>query len=98
MLVLSTDVIPDFYKVSDVHGFIEYTHRIEISNKGLIRGITERNRNEHQEAYDGFVRSAANKGNVLYGVKISTSTAQFKEGTYLYITYYGTLATIEHNR
>lgn len=94
MLVLSTDVIPDIYEINDVHGFIEYTHRIEISNKGLIRNFTERNRNEHQEAYDGFVKSVGNEGNIIYGVKISTSTAQFKEGTYLYITYYGTLATV----
>ncbi|WP_114193329.1 hypothetical protein [Edaphovirga cremea] len=95
MLTLSTDVIPEIYRITNVHGFIEYTHRIEISNKGLIRNFTERNRNEHQEAYEAFVRSAGNQGNVIYGVKISTSTAQFKEGIYLYITYYGTLATIE---
>ncbi|MBN3253675.1 hypothetical protein H5A33_03400 [Pectobacterium brasiliense] len=79
MLILSTDVIPDTYEVKDIHGFIEYTHRIEISNKGLIRNFTERNRNEHQEAFDGFVRNAGNQGNVIYGVKISTSTAQFKD-------------------
>ncbi|MEN4545185.1 hypothetical protein ABEG75_19395 [Pantoea agglomerans] len=96
MLVLSSSVIPDIYKTVKVHGFVEYTHRIEISNKGLIRNISERNRNEHQEAYEGFINSASAEGNVIYGVGISTSTAQFKEATYMYMTYYGTLATIEN--
>lgn len=95
MLVLSTDTVPEFLKITQIHGFHLYTHPVEISNKGLIRNLTERNRNENQEAYDQFVNSAGSKGNLIYGVKVSTATAQFNNGTYLYITYSGTIATAE---
>lgn len=95
MLVLSTDTLPSNMKVVEIHGFIEKTYPIEISDKGLIRGFMERKRNEHQEAYDAFVNSAGRQGNVIYGVKVSTSVGQFKNGSFLYITYYGTVATVE---
>ncbi|EOS96853.1 hypothetical protein LU631_15410 [Erwinia tracheiphila] len=76
-------------------GLLKITYPIEISDKGLIRGFMERKRNEHQEAYDAFVNSAGRQGNVIYGVKVSTSAGQFKNGSFLYITYYGTVATVE---
>ncbi|AXF75836.1 hypothetical protein AV903_06705 [Erwinia tracheiphila] len=76
-------------------GLLKITYPIEISDKGLIRGFMERKRNEHQETYDAFVNSAGRQGNVIYGVKVSTSVGQFKNGSFLYITYYGTVATVE---
>ncbi|MGF7409117.1 hypothetical protein [Providencia alcalifaciens] len=94
-MVLSTSVLPDDFKLIEIHGFIEYTHKVEISDKGLIRNITERNRNEHQEAYDNFIRVAGPQGNTIFDVKISTAVAQSKTGTFLYKTYYGTVATVE---
>lgn len=96
MLVLSTDTLPSNMKVVEIHGFIEKTYPIEISDKGLFRGFMERKRNEHQEAYDAFVSSAEGQGNVIYGVKVSTSVGEFKNGTFLYITYYGTVVTVEY--
>ncbi|CDH04527.1 conserved hypothetical protein [Xenorhabdus bovienii str. oregonense] len=94
-IVLSTNTIPAEFELIEIHGFTEYTQKIEISDKGLIRNITERNRNEHQEALDNFVRNAGNQGNVIFDVKISTAVGQFKNGTFLYKTYYGTVATVE---
>lgn len=96
MLVLSTDSLPSNMKVVDIHGYIETTHPIEISQKGLVRGLIERKKNEQQEAYDAFVKSAGNEGNVIYGVKVSTAIGQFNNGTFLYVTHYGTVATIEY--
>ncbi|HGM9722224.1 TPA: hypothetical protein ACKRDF_001201 [Proteus mirabilis] len=78
-----------------MHGFVQYTHKVEISNKGLIRSFTERKKNESQEALDAFIDSTGINGNMIYGTKISTTTAQFKEATYLYMTYCGTLVTVE---
>lgn len=47
MLVLSTDTLPSNMKVIEIHGFIEKTYPIEISDKGFVRGFMERKRNEH---------------------------------------------------
>lgn len=94
-IVLSTNVLPDDFELIEIHGFIEYTHRVEISDKGFMRNLTERNRNEHQEAYDNFIEASGTQGNVIFDVKISTAVAQFNNGTFLYKTYYGTVATVE---
>jgi len=49
--------------------------QLKYQKKGFIRGLVERNKNEHQEAYDNFVNSAKElgNGNTIYGVKISTA-------------------------
>lgn len=94
MFVISTDNFPEGIKLVKIHGLIEYTHRIEITDNIFSADITEVNKNELYEAYKNFLNSAWD-GNAIYGVKISTSTAVVNNGIYLYKTYYGTLATIE---
>lgn len=94
-MILSTNIIPNEFKLIEIHGFIENTHKVEISDKGLIRNLAEKNRNEHQEALDAFIQHAGDQGNVIFDVKITTAITQFENGTFLYKTYYGTLATIE---
>ncbi|WP_419763792.1 MAG: hypothetical protein ACNI28_08295 [Arcobacter sp.] len=90
MLVVTTDSLPDDYKIKQMYPMIEVTSRTQISQKGIIQGIIDRNRNEHQEAYDELCKSAPFGANAIIGVKVSTSTHQFKEGTFLYMTYIGT--------
>jgi regulator of nucleoside diphosphate kinase len=63
---------------------------IEISSKGLIRGVLEKNRNEYNEALDFFISQAPREANAIVGVQISTSTQQFSDGTFLYLTIAGT--------
>ncbi|EQB8221499.1 hypothetical protein ACYUOO_004662 [Klebsiella aerogenes] len=61
MFVLSTDTLPDNMKIKEVHGFLETTFPVEISSKGLLHNVFGKNRNEHNEAYDLFVKSAATR-------------------------------------
>ncbi|OTP90576.1 hypothetical protein B5S43_12665 [Gilliamella apicola] len=97
MNIITADTLPNNMRIKEIHGIIETTYPIEISKKGFIRGLVERNKNEHQEAYDNFVNSAKElgNGNTIYGVKISTAIGSFSNGIFLYITYYGTIATTE---
>lgn len=44
MLVLSTDTLPDNLKIKEAHGFLETTFPVEISSKGLLRNVFEKNR------------------------------------------------------
>ncbi|AHE73090.1 hypothetical protein M942_14035 [Enterobacter ludwigii] len=62
----------------------------------FIPHVFEKKRNEHDEAYVVFVKSAGNRGNLIYGVRISTAIGSFNNGSFLYITYYGTLAIVEY--
>ena len=55
-----------------------------------IEAFIDRNRNEHQEAYERLSNSVPQGANAILGVKTSTAIQVFTEGTYLYITYKGT--------
>lgn len=102
MLTITTDTLPPGYELIEVLGMVETTSRIEISNKGIIRNLTERGRNEHQEAYNEFINGAMQlrgkdqmPGNLAYGVRVSTTTAQFGTTVYLLMTYCGTVARVK---
>lgn len=64
--------------------------KIEISDKGLMRGIMDRNKNEYNEAIEYFKRLAPREANAIIGVQISTSAQNFSNGTFLYLTIAGT--------
>lgn len=57
--------------------------------------MIEGEKNEYQEAIDAFVNNCPNEANAVLGVKISTSSQQFNNGTFIYVTYIGTPAIIE---
>lgn len=63
---------------------------IEISRKGLIRGVLERGRNEYDEALQHFIALAPKEANAIIGVQVSTSTQQFGSTAYMYMTIVGT--------
>ena len=90
IISVTTDQIPMPHIIENYWGIIEFTAQIEISKKGLIREIIDRNKNEHQIAYDMFLESMPKEANGVIGVKVSTSAQQFNDGTFLYITYIGT--------
>ena len=95
MLVLTTDTLPPDLELVETFGLITTTYPIQVSQKGLMQRMLERDRNEQQEAYDAFVKAAPPGANILYGVKLSTAAAVFKDGTLLFVTYYGTAGRYE---
>jgi len=95
MIVTTTEILQENLKIKFMYSMIEITHKIQISQKGFIKGFLERNRNEHQEAYDKFIANAPSEANAIIGVKHSTTTHVFSEGTFLFITYIGTPVILE---
>ncbi len=96
-IIFTTENLPEGIIVKEAFDMIQVTGTVEISNKGMIRGLIERKRNEYQEVIDSFVNSAPSESNAILGVQISTSSQQFRNGTFLHITYIGTPAIIENN-
>ena len=90
MLLLSTDHIPVSHEIETVFDMVEVTYRIQISSKGLIQGLLDRNRNEHDEAMQLLAKVAPSSANAIIGIKVSSATQAFNEGTFLYLTYIGT--------
>jgi regulator of nucleoside diphosphate kinase len=90
MLLLSTDHIPVPHEIETVFDMVEVTYQIQISSKGLIQGLLERNRNEHNEAMQFLVKAAPNGANAIIGIKVSSATQAFNRDTFLYLTYIGT--------
>nr|WP_298167028.1 hypothetical protein [uncultured Pseudomonas sp.] len=96
-LLLTTENLPEGIVVKEIFGMIQITGTVEVSNKGVIRGLLERKKNEYQEVVDAFIRSAPSEANAIIGVQISTSAQNFSNGTFLYVTYIGTPAVLEGN-
>lgn len=90
LLIVSTDVLPIAHEVEQVWSVVSYTGRVEVSSKGLVRGMLERGRNEHQEVYDGFAAAMPTEANAVVGVRVSTTTGEFGPAVVLFITYTGT--------
>lgn len=90
MLLLTVPSLPEGCTVTQAFSMILANKTIEISNKGLIRGALERNRNEYEEAIEFFKGLAPSEANAIIGVQISSSTQQFSNGTFLYLTMVGT--------
>lgn len=99
MLVLTTEVLPEGFHIKEIHGLVEATYPVQITEDGIMRGLMDRDRADHVDAIEAFKKaarqSANGKGNLLFGVRVSTSTASFQGETFLYLTYCGTLATCE---
>lgn len=93
-ILFSTDQMPVGMEVKQIYSMIQVTGTVEISNKGLIRGLMERNKNEYQEIMDRFISYAPKEANAIIGVQISTAAQGFNNGSFLYITYIGTPAII----
>ncbi|MBH0077331.1 hypothetical protein I6F48_17555 [Pseudoalteromonas sp. SWYJ118] len=93
--LFTTENLPEGCIVKETFGMIQVTGTVEVSNKGIIRGMLQRNKNEYQEVIDSFVDSAPAEANAILGVQIATSSQQFSNGTFLYVTYIGTPAIIE---
>lgn len=90
MLLLTTDTIPSNLEIIEMYSMVQFNKTIEISSKGLLRGIRERKRNEHQEALDSLVSLAPPNANAIIGIRVTSSAQSFNNGTFLYFTYIGT--------
>lgn len=94
-ILYTTENLPEGTVVQQVFGMIQFTGAVEVSKKGMLRGFLERKRNEYQEVVDAFVSAAPEEANAILGVQVSTSTQQFSNGTFMYITYTGTPAILK---
>ena len=90
LLLLTTQTLPQGFVVKEAYTMILANKTIEISNKGIVRGHLERNRNEYDEAIEFFKSLAPREANAIIGVQVSTSAQNFSNGTFLYMTIVGT--------
>jgi hypothetical protein len=97
MLMLTTETLPQGYKILDLFGLIQATHSVQVSEKGLIDSITKRNPNEYEEALANFGGAAPPGANLLYVIKVTSAvTPPDRSGRYfLILTYIGTAARVQ---
>ncbi|WP_201772802.1 hypothetical protein [Endozoicomonas numazuensis] len=85
MLLSSTETLPEGCAIKEMYHMVQLTRTVEISNKDLLRKILERNKNEYKEALDALAKLAPSDANAIIGIKVSSSTQQFSNGTFLYL-------------
>lgn len=95
MMVLTTETLPPGCQLVETYGVLLYTARVEVSEKGVLRNMFERKRNEWEEALQGLQATANREANVIYGLQVSTSVGQFNNGSFLFVTFTGTAGRFE---
>jgi uncharacterized protein YbjQ (UPF0145 family) len=90
MLLLTTHILPEGYVIKEIFSLLLMNKTIEISNKGMVRGLLERDRNEYNEALELLESQAPEGANAIIGIQIATTTQQFSDGTFLFLTMVGT--------
>lgn len=98
MLVLTTDTIPDGFHVKHLHGTISAITRIAIQQQNIIDSLLKRSPGTVD---DGLVELINNAGkikgvNCIFGIRVTSTFAQFKNGSFIYYTYYATVAEIDN--
>ncbi len=97
MLLLSTETLPANCEIKVMYSMVQFTRAIEVSKKRVIRSFLDRNKNEYQEALDQLATCAPSDANAIIGIKATSSTQQFSDGTYMFLTYIGTPITYQTN-
>lgn len=90
MILLTTTQLPEGKVIKTAYSLIYAQRAIKISTKGIFEAIATRGKNEYDEALSHFSSLAPNEANAIVGVQISTSTQQFSDGTFLYLSIVGT--------
>jgi regulator of nucleoside diphosphate kinase len=93
MVLLTTDKLPNNKKIDFLFTMTQYTGMVEVSSKGIIRKRLEKDKNEYQEVLNSFINTAPTEANVIMNVRVSTTTQEYTNGTFMYLTYIGTPAT-----
>lgn len=101
MLVSTTDHLPDGVSVITLFSVIGLTTTIKLT-RGLSDIFRESPDSERAKALDNLAQSATgftdangNQANAIIGVRVSTTTASFEDGLYMFMTWYGTPAIVD---
>jgi regulator of nucleoside diphosphate kinase len=100
MLLLTTSELPEGLVVKDAYSLVWVTHVIQISQKTVVQSIGgffsgTKNRDEFNEALRGLSAKAPSQANAIIGIQSSSTSQQFSNGAYLYLTLVGTPITYE---
>lgn len=86
--LLTVEVAPAGYQISQVFTLIQYTKRVSMTDAGARAA-------ECQEALNVLSQSVPEGANAVIGVRVTSTAVAAGEGIYLYLTYTGTPARIE---
>jgi uncharacterized protein YbjQ (UPF0145 family) len=93
--VIYTVESPQGYEVIETFPAIEATTLVEVSERGTLRKLLERDGPDHQDAMNALRRLMPEAANAVVGTRIATAIALDGRGSiHLAITYLGTPVTL----
>jgi len=93
---LTTDTVPDFLKVTEIFGIVSTSTRTKM-NKGGFFEIFQKDQKEniYSKLRDSGRELSKGKANLLYGMRLSTTTLQGSDGVFLHTTIMATVGYAE---
>ncbi|MEQ1601329.1 MAG: hypothetical protein HOP04_01695 [Methylophilaceae bacterium] len=103
MLLITTPALPEGLVVKKAWSLVSVTQAIQISRKtvaqslgGLFTGTNDRD--EFKEALRDLAAKAPAQANAITGIQSSSTSQQFANGTFLYLTLIGTPVFYEERK
>lgn len=95
MLITTTSTLPDGYRIEELFSACVVCHSVRISKEHFIKEwLQKEERNDINDAISDLVAKAPSGANAMLSVQVSTTSQQFKNGTFIYLTLMGTPAKI----
>ena len=101
MFISTVEELPDDLALRVLFNAIEVTNAIKICRSTLGDAFRQSEDEERQKAMDRLARIASqhmtpdgDQANAVIGARLSTTTAELKDGMYMMMTWYGTPAFV----
>lgn len=97
MLVLTTDTIPDSFRVTHLHGTITAATRVAVHQRGLVDTMLKKTDGTVDDGLSELIKTAStlHGANCIFGIRVTSTFAAFSNGAYIYYTYHATVAQID---
>ncbi|WP_410499698.1 hypothetical protein [Chitinibacter sp. S2-10] len=98
MLMVTTDNLPEGCVIQTMYPLVWAYQSVQISEKSILQSVVGAFGKKEpgvQGAFDALASLVPPEANAIVGVKVTTSSQAFGNGTFLYVTVTGTPVTYE---
>lgn len=93
----TTDTLPDFLKVTEIFGIVSTSTQTKMNKGGFFEMFQkDQKENIYSKLRDSGRELSKGKANLLYGIRLSTTTLQDSHDVYLHTTIMATVGYAEN--
>lgn len=96
MLMITTQNLPEGFKIKQVFPLVMAVHTFQLSKKHIIAKLFGDQEEKLEDVFNDLASQAPAGANAIIGIQLSSTSQQFSNGALLYLTAIGTPAFVDH--